>query len=71
MKATYKKSGIGKGYSEFIITFKENSDLLIVIEWKANINKHESDDIAVINKNSTAGFSINEVVSAKDEYING
>ena len=36
------KSGIGKGYPEFIITFKDNSEFIIVIECKADITKHES-----------------------------
>ncbi len=38
------KKGLGKGYPEFIITHNTNSDLLIVIECKANILKHESND---------------------------
>ena len=36
------KSGTGQGYPEFIIQYKNNLDLLIVIECKANITKHES-----------------------------
>lgn len=36
------KSGSGAGYPEFIIR-KPNSDLIIVIECKANIKNHESD----------------------------
>ncbi len=36
------KKGIGKGYPEFIITYKTNPDLLIVVECKADITKHES-----------------------------
>ncbi|MBL0686791.1 MAG: N-6 DNA methylase [Sulfurospirillum sp.] len=36
------KKGDGKGYPEFLITYKTNSDLLIVIECKADIQKHES-----------------------------
>jgi type I restriction enzyme M protein len=39
---TASKKGSGKGFPEFIISFKENSDLLIVIECKAEISKHES-----------------------------
>jgi len=41
---TASKKGGGKGYPEFIITYKTNSDLLIVIECKANTIKHESKD---------------------------
>lgn len=36
------KSGTGQGYPEFIIQYKDNPDLLIVIECKADIAKHES-----------------------------
>lgn len=36
------KSGKGAGHPEFIISFKDNSDLLIVIECKADTSKHES-----------------------------
>ena len=41
---TASKKGEGKGYPEFIITYKTNPDLLIVIECKAHITKHESKD---------------------------
>lgn len=36
------KRGGGKGKPEFLITFRSNSNLLIVIECKADISKHES-----------------------------
>jgi type I restriction-modification system DNA methylase subunit len=36
------KKGMGQGYPEFIITYKTNPDLLIVIECKADTAKHES-----------------------------
>jgi hypothetical protein len=36
------KKGSGKGRPEFLITFSGNSDLLIVIECKADVTKHES-----------------------------
>lgn len=39
---TASKSGIGRGSPEFIIQFRNNPDLLIIIECKANIGKHES-----------------------------
>ncbi|MBC6399650.1 MAG: N-6 DNA methylase [Ekhidna sp.] len=39
---TASKKGMGQGYPEFIISFKENSDLLIVVECKAEVTKHES-----------------------------
>ncbi|MBF0556731.1 MAG: N-6 DNA methylase [Nitrospirae bacterium] len=39
---TASKKGSGQGYPEFIITLKENPDLLIVVECKADTSKHES-----------------------------
>jgi type I restriction-modification system DNA methylase subunit len=41
LKNASKKGG-GRGYPEFIISYKTNPDLLIVIECKADITKHES-----------------------------
>lgn len=41
---TASKKGGGKGYPEFIINYKTNPDLLIVIECKADVIKHESKD---------------------------
>ncbi|MFH1187619.1 MAG: N-6 DNA methylase, partial [bacterium] len=43
LKSASKKGG-GKGYPEFIISYKTNPDLLIVIECKADVTKHESRD---------------------------
>lgn len=39
---TASKKGSGKGRPEFLITFLGNSDLLIVVECKAETTKHES-----------------------------
>ena len=39
---TASKKGTGKGRPEFLISYKKNSDLLIVVECKASITKHES-----------------------------
>lgn len=39
---TASKKGSGKGYPEFLITYNTNSNLLIVVECKAEITKHES-----------------------------
>lgn len=36
------KSGIGGGRPEFVIQFKENSDLIIIVECKPNIQFHKS-----------------------------
>ena len=41
---TASKKGGGKGYPEFIISHKTNPDLLIVVECKADVTKHESKD---------------------------
>jgi type I restriction-modification system DNA methylase subunit len=38
------KSGNGKGFPDFIITFKDNPKNLIVIECKASVKHHESKD---------------------------
>ncbi|MEK7452629.1 MAG: N-6 DNA methylase [Patescibacteria group bacterium] len=43
LKSASKKGG-GKGYPEFIISYKTNPDLLIVVECKADVTKHESKD---------------------------
>lgn len=40
--STASKNGLGIGRPEFIIQFKNNPDLLILIECKADILKHES-----------------------------
>jgi type I restriction-modification system DNA methylase subunit len=39
---TASKSGLGGGYPEFIIQYKNNPDFIIVVECKADITKHES-----------------------------
>ncbi len=54
---TASKKGSGKGYPEFIISFKNNADLLIVIECKANITKHESE-----KKNKYSDFAVDGVL---------
>jgi type I restriction enzyme M protein len=40
--ATASKSGEGAGYPEFIIQLKKNAELIIVVECKAQVNRHES-----------------------------
>jgi len=54
---TASKRGIGKGYPEFIITYKTNSNLLIVIECKANDKKHESK-----NRNLYSEYAVDGVL---------
>ena len=41
LKSSSKK-GSGRGYPDFLITYKTNSNFLIVVECKASIVKHES-----------------------------
>ena len=54
---TASKAGGGKGYPEFIISYKTNSDLLIVVECKADIKHHESK-----NRDKYAGFAVDGVL---------
>lgn len=42
--STASKSGLGRGCPEFIIQYKGNPDLLVIIECKADVAKHESKD---------------------------
>lgn len=51
------KKGTGKGRPEFLITYNKNADLLIVIECKAEIIKHESP-----NKDKYADFAVDGVL---------
>ena len=51
------KKGMGKGRPEFIITYNKNSDLLIVIECKAEITKHES-----ANRDKYAEYAVDGVL---------
>jgi type I restriction enzyme M protein len=51
------KSGGGKGYPEFIIQFKDNPDLIIVVECKAEIKNHVSK-----NKDNYKNFAVDGVL---------
>ncbi|TAE68071.1 MAG: methyltransferase [Bacteroidetes bacterium] len=51
------KKGTGKGRPEFLITYNKNADLLIVIECKAEITKHESP-----NRDKYADFAVDGVL---------
>jgi hypothetical protein len=42
---TASKKGTGKGYPEFIISFSDSSNFVIVIECKADVSKHESNSL--------------------------
>lgn len=50
---TASKKGNGQGYPEFIMTYKTNPDLIIVVECKAQTTKHES-----INKDKYSEFAV-------------
>ena len=54
---TASKKGSGKGRPEFLITYDSHSDLLIVIECKADITKHESP-----NRDKYADFAVDGVL---------
>lgn len=54
---TASKKGNGKGYPEFIITFKKNSDFIIVVECKASPTKHES-----MNKDKYSEYAVDGVL---------
>jgi type I restriction enzyme M protein len=54
---TASKKGIGKGRPEFLITYNKNLDLLIVIECKAAISKHESP-----NRDKYADYAVDGVL---------
>lgn len=55
--ATASKSGLGGGYPEFIIQYKNDPDFIIVIECKADILKHESP-----NRDKYKDFSVDGVL---------
>lgn len=54
---TASKKGSGKGCPEFIISHKKNPNLLIIIECKADIKKHESK-----NKDKYSNFAVDGVL---------
>lgn len=51
------KSGNGKGYPEFIITFKNDPTTLVVVECKANVNFHRSE-----NKDKPIQYAVDGVL---------
>ena len=57
------KSGLGRGSPEFIITFEEVPDLVIVIECKADVKKHESE-----NKDRPKDYAVDGVL-LYSEYL--
>lgn len=54
---TASKSGNGGGFPEFIIQFKSNPELLIVVECKADITNHESS-----NRDKYRDYSVDGVL---------
>lgn len=63
---TASKTGSGQGFPEFIITYKTNSDLLIVIECKAKITKHESPNKDQYSKYAVDGVLLYSSYLSKD-----
>nr|AYC64069.1 hypothetical protein [Halimeda micronesica] len=63
---TASKTGSGQGYPEFIITYKKNSDLLIIIECKAQITKHESPNKDQYSKYAVDGVLLYSSYLSKD-----
>lgn len=55
--STASKNGLGCGFPEFIIQYKNNPDFIIVIECKADITKHES-----LNRDKYRDFSVDGVL---------
>ena len=55
--STASKSGLGTGFPEFIIQFRDNPDFLIVVECKADVTKHESP-----NRDKYRDFSVDGVL---------
>lgn len=54
---TASKKGVGRGRPKFLITFYKNTDLLIVVECKADVSKHESP-----NHDKFAEFAVDGVL---------
>lgn len=54
---TASKKGTGTGFPDFIITYKKNSDFIIVVECKAKTTKHESP-----NKNQYSEYAVDGVL---------
>lgn len=60
------KSGNGKGYPEFIIQFKDNPDFLIVVECKADIRFHESENRDQYKNYATDGVLLYSAFLSKE-----
>lgn len=51
------KSGSGVGKPEFIVSFKDNTELIIIVECKADVSKHESK-----TKNQYSDYAVDGVL---------
>ncbi|MBP8082988.1 MAG: N-6 DNA methylase [Spirochaetes bacterium] len=60
------KKGSGKGRPEFIISFSGNSELLLVIECKADITKHESSNKDKYSEYAVDGALLYSLYLSKD-----
>lgn len=67
LKGESKGGGKGNGYPEFLISFPTNSNFLIVVECKASIQKHESND-----RNNAKDYAVDGVLhyarALKDDF---
>lgn len=60
------KKGSGHGYPEFIISYKTNPNLIIVVECKADITKHESKNRDKYSEYSVDGVLLYSSYLSKD-----
>src|SRR3989344_5016538 len=60
------KSGVGRGSPEFIIQYKNNPNLLIIVECKADVTKHESKNHQQYKEYSVDGVLLYSSYLAKD-----
>lgn len=60
------KSGIGKGYPDFIISSRSRTNLVIVVECKADISKHESATLDSFKDYATDGALLYSSFLAKE-----
>ena len=67
LKGESKGGGKGNGYPEFIISFPSNSNYIIVVECKATVHKHESN-----NRDKAKDYAVDGVLhyarALKDDF---
>lgn len=67
LKGQSKGGGKGNGYPEFIISFPTNSNYLIVVECKANVIKHRSENLDNA-RNFAVDGALHYAKALKDEF---